>query len=158
MHGICVYLFCASLLISAVYGSKGSDAAHSCSIKCDVVQEVTLLRQLLNQESLLRINTNNEIMDLKKAVKRARSSITAIQNENRALKKDLTSLTNSVTTVKNDNRATRQDLTSLTNSVTTVKNDNRAARQDMTSLERTMTSMNQTLQGKYSLPYNISEN
>ena len=136
MHGICLYLFCASLFIDTVYGSKGSDATHSCTLKCDVVQELTLLRQLLNQESLLRINTNNEIMDLKKAVYRARSSITALQKDNRAMKQDLTSLENSVTTVKND----------------------KAARQDMTSLERTMTSMNQTLQGKYSLPYNKAEN
>ena len=38
-------------------------------MKCDVVQELTLLRQLLNQESMLRINTNNEIMELKKAIR-----------------------------------------------------------------------------------------
>ena len=38
-------------------------------MKCDVVQELTLLRQLLNQESMLRMNTNNEIMDPKKAIK-----------------------------------------------------------------------------------------
>ena len=38
-------------------------------MECDVVQELTLLRQLLNQESMLRINTNNEIMELKKAIR-----------------------------------------------------------------------------------------
>ena len=38
-------------------------------MKCDVVQELTLLRQLLNQDSMLRMNTNNEIIELKKAIR-----------------------------------------------------------------------------------------
>ena len=33
------------------------------------IPHLTLLRQLLNQESMLRITTNDEIMELKKAIR-----------------------------------------------------------------------------------------
>ena len=122
-----MYLICLSVLTRSVYAGKGSATSNACNVKCDVVQELTLFRQLLNQESILRMNTNNEIKDLKKMITRTRSSITAVQHEN---------------------KATKQKLTMLESSVSTEMTNTRAA---LTTLERTVTSMNQTYQGKYAV-------
>ena len=130
MTGLRMYLICLSVLAGSVYAGKGSAASNACPVKCDVVQELTLLRQLLNQESILRMNSNNEIKDLKKLITRTKNSITAMQQ---------------------DNRATKQKLTTLESSVNTVKANNRATRRDLTKLERTVTSINQTYQGKPAL-------
>ena len=64
-----VYLACLFVMMCSTYGNTDTDTRQSCHIKCDVVQELTLIRQLLNQESLLRINTNNELQELKKEIK-----------------------------------------------------------------------------------------
>ena len=120
-----MYLICVSVMMGSTYGNTGTDTQKPCPVKCDVIQELSLIRQLLNQESLLRVNTNNEIQELKKTLRR------------------------SITSMQNNQRATKQDLTTLETSVTAIRNDNTAARGDLTTLERIVTSMNQTYQGKY---------
>ena len=72
MHGMLYFVVSVSMviMISVVRGDTGSDKYSTCPIKCDLVQEVTLLRQLLNQESLLRISVTNELQQLKKQITR----------------------------------------------------------------------------------------
>ena len=99
-----MYLACLFVMVGSTYGNTGTDTRQSCHIKCDVVQELTLIRQLLNQESLLRIHTNDEIQELKKAVKdlshnsnQLNSSIaTKIDSLERATNNQFTDVTSSM--------------------------------------------------------------
>ena len=56
------------LIVSGVRGNTGSDKYRSRPVKCDLVQDLTLFRQLLNQESLLWISVTNELQELKKII------------------------------------------------------------------------------------------
>ena len=66
-------------MIKSLYCNTGSDPATSCPIKCDVVQEIhnlrqtfnqetIALRQLVNQESSLRMGLDTQLQDLWKTV------------------------------------------------------------------------------------------
>ena len=107
MYVTWMYLVCVSMMVGSAHGNTGTDTRQSCHIKCDVVQELTLIRQLLNQESLLRINNNNEIQQLKKAIKHLgrNSKQLNISIEETAMK------------IESLQRATNNQFTDLTTSV-----------------------------------------
>ena len=65
---LAVFMSMVIVVMRGVLGDTDSDKHSSCPVKCDIVQEVTLLRQLLNQESLLRISVTNELEELKKKI------------------------------------------------------------------------------------------
>ena len=57
------------------YGDTGSGSASSCPSKCDLIQEIqdlrhtfvqetSVLRQLVNQESILRMGLDAQVQDL----------------------------------------------------------------------------------------------
>ena len=170
MHWISVCILCASLLIDAVYGGKNSNAGQSCTVKCDVVQELTLLRQLLNQESLLRINTNNEIMELKKAMKDIVADFNQVRHQvNTSIGETATKIEETAMKVENLEKSTTAQHTETSTAVqraentvqgldsrltkvkasvnrarrsmTTLQNDNRVVKQDLTSLTNSVTTV-----------------
>ena len=111
MSGLWMHLICLSVLTGSVYAGKGSAASNACHVKCDMVQELTLLRQLLNQESILRINTNKEIQELKTMIK----DVVTEHRQNR----DQVNTTIEDITMKIDslNKSTHTQLTEMTTSL-----------------------------------------
>ena len=71
MYGIWIYVACSLVLVRSLFGKTASGVQKSCPIKCDLIQEIQLLRQLLNQESLLRVSTNNRLHELKNTLERS---------------------------------------------------------------------------------------
>ena len=51
-----------------VYGGLGSVVSPSCPIKCDVFVEVQAIRQMVNQESLIRMGIDAQTQELRKTV------------------------------------------------------------------------------------------
>ena len=134
-------------LIVSVRGGK------SCPVKCDMVQELSLTRQLLNQESMLRVSMNQELLELKKAfaelqrdTRQMNVSLEATQRDEELLelKKAFAELRRDTRQMNASLEATQRDasqIASLQSSVT-------SARQDITAAERAIIDFNQTIQGK----------
>ena len=56
------------LLGGMVCWDTGSEVPLSCPLRCDLLQEIQTLRQLVNQESILRMGIDTQIQDLRKTV------------------------------------------------------------------------------------------
>ena len=155
-----MYLVCVSVMLGSTYGNTGTDVRTSCPVQCDAVQELTLIRQLLNQESLLRINTNNEIQELKKAVKHLShnsyqlntSIATKIESLERTTNNRLTDVTTSVqraesaiqtleTTTDSRLKSVKSSVQRARSSITSMQNIQRATKQDLTTLETSVTAI-----------------
>ena len=63
---ICVFFLMA--ITRSAYGGLGSVVSPSCPIKCDVFVEVQALRQMVNQESLIRMGIDAQTQELRKTV------------------------------------------------------------------------------------------
>ena len=160
MTGLWMFLICLSVLIGSVYAGKGSAVSNACHVKCDVVQELTLLRQLLNQESILRINTNNEIQELKKMIKdivtehrqnrnQVNTSIEEIAMKIDSLDKGtITQLTEVTMSLQRLEQATDSKIENVKatvqrtrRSITALETDNISIKQGQSTLESSITSL-----------------
>ena len=130
MCGIIFLVFSIVVMLGEVRGNTGTPnhKFQSCELKCDMVQEVTLLRQLLNQESLLRINSNNELQELKKALADIKRDT---QQINASFEQRATSVETRLTTAES--------------AITSEQNENKITKLEITSLEKEMGKMNQTI-------------
>ena len=63
---LCVFVLLA--IIYSVYGGLGSVVSPSCPIKCDLFLEVQAIRQMVNQESLIRMGIDAQTQELRKSV------------------------------------------------------------------------------------------
>ena len=66
MFLVIVALSCIALPTEAMLGPGGS---QSCPVTCDVRKDIQNLWQLINQESLFRMNLDRQMNDLKEIVK-----------------------------------------------------------------------------------------
>ena len=137
MYGIWIYVACTLVLVGSMYGDTGKVFPTSCPVKCDLIQEIQILRQLLNQESILRIDMNTQLQELRKEIKEnrknAQSTNATIQETMVAMEKleEATNLKlnyvnastqraeNSINALQNTNRGTIQKLTKLEQSANT---------------------------------------
>ena len=129
MYGIWIYIAFTLVFVRSMYGDTGSGIQTSCPVKCDLVQEIQILRQLLNQESILRIDMNSQLQKLRKEMTENRKNT---QSTNATLQETMIAM------------ATLEEATNI--KLTKV---NRGTSQTLTKLEHDMVSLNQTYQGKY---------
>ena len=138
------------MFVGSIYADAGSGnpTSKSCPLECDLIHEVQVLRQLISQEGLLRINTNIRLQELEKSLEHVHHNT---QRNNASIEKmtigmeELEQATNvQVTVVK---RSVRRAETAIS----AVQNTNRGTRQTLTKLEQDMMNLNQTYhnQGKY---------
>ena len=153
MYTILAHVVCVSVLVLVANGDKGGAGNPSCPVKCDLLQEMTLMRQALNQESILRMGLTNELYELKKKVAENEQSINRTQVEANASN-------NKFAEVQNRQKATYTRLTDVSNAVTraqntitAIRNGNTNNKRDLTRLENTLASFNQTLQGNVQYMY-----
>ena len=121
MSATSFFVVCLIALKQSIYAGTGSQVSSSCSLKCDLVQEVTLLRQLVNQENLLRIGLETQLQELR----------TAFSDD---LAKVKTSIRRSKNTIQGLEQA--------------VENGNKDTKQKFQALERDVTSLNQTFRAQ----------
>ena len=159
MSATVFFVVCLIVLKKPINAGTGSKVQSSCSLKCDLVQEITLLRQLVNQESLLRIGLDAQLQELRSQVKQNGQQIT-IQNASleakstilgrleRGMEAQLAEVKTSIRRTEN----TIQGLEQATDTrISAVENGNKNSRQKLQALERDLTSLNQTsrVQGMY---------
>ena len=97
---LCVFVLLAKPY--PIYGGLGSVVSPSCPIKCDVFVEVQAIRQMVNQESLIRMGIDAQTQELRKTVS---DVITKLQQINSSLESTAssqqTSLEIGISTVTN---------------------------------------------------------
>ena len=68
MSPIWLRVFVLLAIMYSVYGGLGSVVSPSCPIKCDVFVEVQAIRQMVNQESLIRMGIDAQTQELRQTV------------------------------------------------------------------------------------------
>ena len=63
-----IYAFCLFAITTSIYSDTDSEAPPSCPLKCDVLGEVNVIRQLVNQESIIRMGIDAQTQELRKTV------------------------------------------------------------------------------------------
>ena len=77
-----IYVLCLFAITTSVYSYTGSEVPPSCRLKCDVLGEVQDIRQMVNQESLIRMGIDAQTQELRKTVA---DVITKLQQINSSL-------------------------------------------------------------------------
>ena len=143
MYGTLVCAVCILVMVESMYGDTGSGVPTACPVKCDLIQEIQILRQLLNQESILRINTNDRLQELEKIVNQN------TQRNNGSLDEIKIAMAKLEQATRVQLTEVKRSIQSAETSITATHNTNRGTRQTLTKLEQGMVSLNQTYQGKY---------
>ena len=60
--------FCLLAIATSVHSDTGSEVPPSCPLKCGVPVEVQALRQMVNQESIIRMGIDAQTQELRKTV------------------------------------------------------------------------------------------
>ena len=68
MSRLWICVFCLFAIATSVHSDTGSEVPPSCPLKCDVLGEVNAIRQLLNQESIIRMGIDAQTQELRKTV------------------------------------------------------------------------------------------
>ena len=68
MSTIGILAVCLLSMTKSIFGNTDSQVSQSCPYKCDLVKEITLLRQMVNHESILRMGLETQVQDLRKAI------------------------------------------------------------------------------------------
>ena len=110
-------------------------------LKCDLIHEIQILRQLISQESLLRINTNVRLQELEKIVTNIHQNTeqnNAFIEENNNCNEE-NGYHNLFSTDKVERSVKRAETV-----ITAEQNTKRGTRQTLIKLEQGMISLNQT--------------
>ena len=80
MSTLWIEAICFLAVTKSTFGDTGSASPQSCPYQCDLMQEITLLRQMVNQESILRMGLETQIQDLRKSVSEVRQDVQQINS------------------------------------------------------------------------------
>ena len=144
-----MYAIYTLFLDGMVYGDTGSEVPLSCPLKCDLLQEMQTLRQLVNQESILRIGIDAQLQNLRKTVT---ETLKELRQNGQLLNPSFEETTAMVQILEKDTDTRIKDvnssvqMTQLEGSITAVKNGQTDIMQTLMTLEKEFVSLNQTYQ------------
>ena len=147
MFGILVYAVIILLLGGTAYGDTGSEVPLSCPLKCDLLHEIQTLRQLVNQESILRMGIDAQMQDLRKTITNAPKEL---RQNGQLFNSSLDDIATVVLRLEKDTDTRIKDLNSSVQmtqgSITAVQNGQTDLMQRLMALEKEFASLNKTLQ------------
>ena len=68
MYTVCILVFFLLAVTKSIFGNTDSKVPQSCPYKCDLLQEITLLRQMVNHESILRMGLETQMQEMRKLI------------------------------------------------------------------------------------------
>ena len=148
IYGKWVYVTCTLVFAGSMYADTGigSPTSRSCPLECDLIHEVQILRQLLSQEGLLRINTNVRLQELEKSLESVHQNT---QRNNASIEKMTTAMEELEQATNVQVAVVKGSVRRAEAAISAVQNINRGTRQTLTKLEQDVVSLNHTYQGKY---------
>ena len=164
MSTLWILTVCLMAVTKSILGNTGSKTPQSCPYKCDLLQEITLLRQMVNHESILRMGLETQVQDLRKSmsdgltevrqnVQQINSSLESSSTSQQAsLKDEISKVTVQLENLEQSVRDTDTRLGRTDNTITAIQDENRNTKQGLTRVKRDIQTLQQTtgqLQGNY---------
>ena len=150
MLGIWVYAVIILLLSGAVFGDIGSEAPLSCPLRCDLLQEMQTLRQLVNQESILRMGIDAQMQDLRNTITDA---LAELRQNGQLLNASLEDTKTTVQRLEKDTNTRINNANSSVQMTQAMQNGQMDIIGMFMGLEKKFASLNQTFQSQGKLHF-----
>ena len=169
MSTIWILAVCLLAVTKSILGNTDSTAPQSCPYKCDLLQEITLLRQMVNHESILRMGLETQVQELRKAMSDGLTEVrqnaqqinasmeSSSSTQKASLKDEIAKVTVQLENLKKSDRDTDSRLGRTDNTITAIQTGNRNTNQALTRVKRDIQTLQHTtrqLHGNY-VPNNM---